>query len=129
MNSDPTPVSRPLLTDGGLLQAANLTLAFLLELAALSAFADWGFHVYSATALRWLLSIGVPLVAIVLWGAFASPSAPHRLRRTPLLIFKLVFFTLSTVALYTAGHHCPAVVLEAVAIVNLTLALYWAHRQ
>ena len=53
----------------------NLTLRFLLELAALIGFGYWGWGA-AAGPLRWLLALGLPLLAAVLWGTFAVPDDP-----------------------------------------------------
>jgi hypothetical protein len=41
---------------------------FFLELAMLAAFTYWGFSSDAPIAVRILLGIGAPVVAIVLWG-------------------------------------------------------------
>jgi len=50
----------------------NLALRFILELAALAALAYWGWTQHTG-ALRYLLAIGLPLLAAVLWGVFRVP--------------------------------------------------------
>jgi hypothetical protein len=106
-------------------RAANLTLAFVLELAVLVAFGTWGFELHTPTAVRWTLGLGIPAATAVLWGALAAPTARRRLPRTPLLFFKLAIFTLGSVALYSAGHRVPALILQIVAVGNLALAIRW----
>lgn len=55
------------------MKAANLVLRFLLELGALAALGYWGLHTGSNELLHWLLGIGVPLLAAVVWGLFIAP--------------------------------------------------------
>ena len=107
------------------LKAANLGLAFLLELVALASFAFWGFTATDTTTLNVVLGIGVPIVAIVLWGFFAAPQSERRLRGTPYLIFKLAFFTLAIVALYLAGSTTLALIFAVVFALNTALIYAW----
>lgn len=53
----------------------NLALRFVLELALLAAFGYWGFKTGGRLPARWLLGIGVPLLAAMIWGMFLSPKA------------------------------------------------------
>ena len=54
--------------------SANDGLRFTLELAALTALAYWGFSEHDG-AVQWLLGLGAPLLAAVVWGAFVAPKA------------------------------------------------------
>ena len=51
----------------------NLGLRFLLELAAWAAMGYWGWTQHTGIA-RWLLAIGLPLVAMTVWGVFRVPT-------------------------------------------------------
>jgi Protein of unknown function (DUF2568) len=76
----------------------NLALAFLLELAALAALAYWGYCTGNSTFTSLLLSIGIPLIAAILWGLFAAPRAnyPNPLLKiaVKVLVFGAAFFAL-----------------------------------
>jgi hypothetical protein len=50
----------------------NLALRFFLELAALFFIGRWGWTQHSGTV-RYLLGIGLPLVAALIWGVFRVP--------------------------------------------------------
>jgi hypothetical protein len=52
--------------------ALNLAVRFLLELAALYAFGRWGWN-QRADFMRYVLMIGLPLIAATLWGVFRVP--------------------------------------------------------
>ena len=106
-----------------MLKAANLTLAFLLELALLAAFAYWGFHSGGATAMRWLLGIGVPLVVAGFWWRFMAPKSRSQLRGAACLVAKVLLFGLATLALAAAGALSAALVLAVVFVLN-TVGLY-----
>src|SRR5262245_44508289 len=53
----------------------NLALRFLLELAAWFALGYWGWTQQQGLT-RWLLAIGLPLIAIGLWGTFRGTGGP-----------------------------------------------------
>jgi hypothetical protein len=50
----------------------NLALRFFLELAVWGAMGYWGWTQHRGMW-RWLLAVGVPLVAMALWGVFRVP--------------------------------------------------------
>ena len=59
----------------------NLTLRFLLELAAIFAFGYWGYSL-TGDGTRILLAILFPLLFAVLWGVFAVKGDPSRSGKT-----------------------------------------------
>jgi hypothetical protein len=58
-------------------KAANLTLRFACEVAALVAVGWWGWTVSP------VLGVVFPLLVAVIWGAWIAPKARPRLPRTP----------------------------------------------
>jgi hypothetical protein len=98
----------------------NLLLAFLAELVALGIFAWWGWDAASGTALKLVLAIGLPVVAAVVWGLFAAPTAS---RGTPVVrtIVKVVVFGLAGAALWSLGHPLLAVIFVVVVAANLLI--------
>jgi len=88
----------------------NLALRFLLEIAALVAFGYWGWT-QGAGVLRWLLGIGLPLIAAAAWGTFNVPDDPSRSGRAPVrvpglvrLALEVVFFGLAVWAVFAVGQ-------------------------
>lgn len=84
----------------------NLTIRFLLELTALIVFGYWGWGV-SDGWFRFVLVIGVPVIAAALWGIFAVPNDPSRSGKTPIptsgllrLFMEFSFFGLAAWALF-----------------------------
>lgn len=81
----------------------NMTLRFVLELAALLALGIWGWQKGDGL-LRFVLAFGVPLVAAFLWAAFRVPgdpgAAPVAIPGTLRLAFELVLFAFATWAFY-----------------------------
>jgi Protein of unknown function (DUF2568) len=90
--------------------------AFLLELAALAAYAVWGDDVAGIGP-----AIAVPVVVAVIWGAALSPRAPIRLAPAPKVALRLGVLLLSAVALGWAGHRGWAIALGAVVLADTVL--------
>ncbi|TWD80493.1 uncharacterized protein DUF2568 [Kribbella amoyensis] len=99
---------------------SNLGLAFLLELAGLSIFAFWGWRVVDGLPAKLLLAVGLPLVAAVIWGFFAAPTATHG---NPVLtaVVKVAFFGLAGLALWSVDHRVLGVAFVAVVAINLAI--------
>ena len=55
------------------LKGINLGLAFLLELGVLAALGYWGFTDGPNTFLKFVLGLGAPALAIVIWAIFGAP--------------------------------------------------------
>ena len=55
----------------------NLALRFLLEVAALVAIGYWGFSQHTGIW-RFIIGLGGPVIAAVMWGTFAVPDDPSR---------------------------------------------------
>ncbi len=109
------------------LRAANLAVKFVLEIAAVTAFAYWGATVSSSGVVAVMLAVGAPLIAIVLWGTFAAPRAPRRLPLRLRVPFELGVFALAALALRAASS-AAAIGFASVVIANsllLTLLRQW----
>lgn len=105
------------------LRAANLTLAFLLELAMLAAFCVAGYASTNIVWLRLMLAIGLPALAILLWAVWAAPRAgKRRLKMPALLIFKMVIFAFATAAWWAAGQGFIAAIFAVLVAINLATA-------
>lgn len=85
----------------------NLTLRFLLELAALAVMGIWGWR-QSEGWMQYLLVICIPLLAAAVWGTFAVPNDPSRSGKAPVpvpgivrLLVELVILGSATWALFT----------------------------
>jgi hypothetical protein len=102
------------------LKAINLGLKFLLELAAIAAFAYWGATAGGGVGAV-ALAIAAPAVAIALWGVFAAPRSPRRLPPATRIPFELAVFALAVLALLAAGSDAAALVLAVAVVVNAAL--------
>ncbi len=88
----------------------NLAIRFLLELTALYAFGSWGWTKHEG-ALRFILAIGLPILAMALWGTFAVPDDPSRSGKAPVpvagiirLALELAFFASATWAFFASDR-------------------------
>jgi len=88
----------------------NLALRFLLELSALLSLGLWGFR-QSDSWFRFVLAIGIPILAAIAWGTFAVPDDPSRSGGAPIavpgilrLALELLFFAAGVLALTNLGY-------------------------
>lgn len=89
---------------------ANLTLRFLLELAALLALGVWSWQ-QSEGWPRFVLTIAIPIIAAAIWGTFNVPHDPSRSGAAPVtvpgilrLAIELALFLFAILALYDTGY-------------------------
>jgi hypothetical protein len=109
----------------GTLKFMNAALAFLLELAMLAAFSYWGFHGEKSLLTKWLLGIGLPVLAAVAWGMLLAPRAANRLGNVSGNLLSLILFLCGAAALYDTGHTLLAIIFAVIAFVNRLLILLW----
>jgi len=112
-----------------IVRPANLGAKFLLELAALAAFAYRGSTVGDRlTAV--VPAVAAPALIAVLWSRYAAPRARRRLGVRARIPFELSVFALASVLKYPAGGRVLAVVLAACVALNdllLTGLRQWEH--
>ena len=104
----------------------NLLLRFLLELAALAAFALWGW-LQSDGWTRYLLAAGLPVLASAVWGVFRVPDDPGR---APVavpgpvrLLIEAVFFGAATLALSGTGRPATAIIFAGATVLQYLTSL------
>ncbi len=107
------------------LKGINLTLSFLLELAMLVAYGYWGFNTGSSTLVHWILGLGIPIVAIIIWSIYNVPMSKRRLPRTPRMILEVVMFSLGALALAVTGQTTWAIIFAVLIVVNQVLLYVW----
>lgn len=102
----------------------NLTLRFLLELAALFAFGLWAWRA-NAGPLKWLLVIGLPVLAACAWTVLAVPEDPSRSGAAPVpipglmrLALEAVFFAAAVLCLRGVGWNAWGTGLAVVTILH-----------
>ncbi|HEX2375562.1 MAG TPA: YrdB family protein [Actinomycetota bacterium] len=97
------------------LRGVILTVRFLCELAMLAALAYWGFTVGEGVG-AWLLGLGAPLLAAVVWGAVVAPRARWPVPIPTRVVVELVLFGAAAGALAVAGQPLAAVILGVAAL-------------
>jgi hypothetical protein len=100
-------------------KAANLSLRFACEVAALVAVGWWGWTVSP------VLGIVFPLVVAAVWGAFIAPKARRRLPDPGRLGIEFVIFAAATACLVAVGQPIPAAIFAAGATVTALLVRKW----
>jgi hypothetical protein len=100
------------------IRLANLGLRFVLELALLVGVGWWGGHVVG-----WWAAVLLPLVAVLVWGAFLSPKARWTIPRPARLVLELVLFAFAAAGYYGAGH--PWIAVGFVIAVGVSEVVQW----
>ena len=110
------------------MKAANLALRFLLEVSALVALGYWGFHAGDGDATHWILGIGAPLVAAVVWGLFVAPRRRFDVPNAVWILLQVLFFGAAVVGLMMSDQVWVAVVFVVLLIMNVSLMIVWQQR-
>ena len=99
----------------------NLVLRFVLELLGLWALGYWGWTQHAGLA-RWLWTLGLPLLAAVVWGSFRVPNdpgqAPVAVPGWVRLLLEAAFFGGATWALYAAGRETWGLIFGVVVVLH-----------
>ena len=116
----------------------NLALRFILEIAGLVALGWWGWN-QAEGFLRFVLTLGIPLAAAVLWSTFAVPEDPSRSGRALVpvagmirLILELAFFASATWALFDNGARAFAWIFGLAVLIHHIISydrISWLIRQ
>jgi hypothetical protein len=110
------------------MKAANLALRFILEVSALVALGYWGFHAGSGETTHWVLGIGAPLAAAVVWGLFVAPRRRFDVPNVVWILLQVLFFGAAVLGLVVSDQVWPAVVFVVLLIVNVSLMIVWQQR-
>ena len=116
----------------------NLAVRFILEIAGLVALGWWGWN-QADGILRFVLAIGIPLLAAVLWGTFAVLDDPSRSGKAPVpvrgiirLLLELTFFASATWSLIAMDLTTLGWVYGIVVVIHYIVSydrLAWLVRQ
>ena len=106
---------------------ANDGLRFFLELAALTSLAYWGFAEHDG-AVQWLLGLGAPLLAAVVWGAFVAPKASRPTVDPVRLVLEVGVFGGGVAALWAADSHTLGFGLGVLVVLHLTFTFLLGQR-
>jgi hypothetical protein len=116
----------------------NLAVRFILELAAWGAMGYWGWT-QGEGPFRFVLAIGLPVIAAVIWGTFAVPNDPSRSGRAPVpvpglvrLAIEFATFGFATWALYDTGNTTLSLIFAAIVVAHYIVSydrVAWLVRQ
>jgi uncharacterized protein DUF2568 len=105
----------------GTFRALNLGARFLLELCAVTAVADWGWHSGGGAVAGALLGLVAGGAVVVVWGAVIAPRARRRLPDPQRLVVELMIFVLAGAGLAATGRDGLGIALAAVGCANAAL--------
>jgi hypothetical protein len=116
----------------------NLALRFVLEIAALFGLGYWGWTQHDGIW-RFVWSIGLVILAAVIWGTFAVPDDPSRSGKAPVpvpgavrLVLELVFFAAGTWAFFASGLPLWGTALGILTVIHYALSydrVIWLLKQ
>ena len=116
----------------------NLAVRFILELAGLYAFGLWGWAQHMGI-LRYLLAIGLPLLAAALWGTFRVPADTSANGKAPVpvagwqrFLLEAVFFISAAWCLFDAGAMLAGYIFSGVTLVHYLVSydrILWLFKQ
>ncbi len=113
----------------------NLAVRFLLEIAILLALGAWGWQRADSWQ-RWLLGIGLPLVAAAAWGIFRVPNdpgpAPVAVPGIVRLLFELALFGFAIWALFDMKYNKMAWIMAIVSLAHYLVSydrVVWLLRE
>ncbi|MER9329035.1 YrdB family protein [Mesorhizobium sp. M0488] len=116
----------------------NLTLRFLLELAALLGLGIWGWSLVGGLW-RWIPALALPFIAAALWGTFAVLDDPSRSGRAPVpvpgavrLVLELAILFGGAAGFYLTGHTTTGILAAMLVAVSYAFSLDrlgWLLRQ
>ena len=102
----------------------NLGIRFILEIAAFISMGVWGWYQGSGIS-GYLFAVGIPLLAMILWGVFNVPGDPSRSGKAPVvvlgimrLILELVIFGTAVWMLYAVNGLVPSLILGITVVVH-----------
>lgn len=113
----------------------NLALRFILELVALYFLGRWGWTQFDGV-LRYLIAIGLPLLAAAIWGIFRVPGdggAPIvRVLGVVRLLIEMIYFGFATWGLFNIGATTTAWIFGGVTLFHYVISydrINWLLKQ
>ena len=106
------------------MNAINLGLRFLLELAALFILGCWGWH-QDIGAFRFILAVIGPLLFAAVWFTFNVKNDPSRSGKAPVpvprlarLIIELFLFTLASIAAFSSMSELAGIIFASAVLIH-----------
>lgn len=110
------------------MRSLNLAFRFVLELTVLVALFMAGTSLSDEPLISLGLGVGLPIVAIAVWGLFVAPKARRRLEDPARLVVELGVFGAGAIAFVLSGNLILAVLLAAAAVISVVLMFLWGQR-
>ncbi|HEX6541859.1 MAG TPA: YrdB family protein [Ktedonobacterales bacterium] len=108
-----------------ILKGINLGVAFLLELGTLVALGYWGFTTGPNTLLKFVLGLGAPALAAIVWAIFGAPKSSRHVQGAAYLLLQAIFFGSAALALIAAGQRGVGIAFALIALINSAAAATW----
>jgi hypothetical protein len=89
----------------------------------LAALGYWGFKTGDSAATQWLLGIGAPALAAVVWGAFIAPKATVKVPPAAWIGLQVIVFGAAAIALAAAAPSLAVPFAGAVILDGAALAV------
>jgi hypothetical protein len=115
----------------------NLAVRFILEVVALLVIGYWGWNQVT-NAFRYLLAIGLPLLAAAAWATFRVPGDASASGDVPVpvpgfvrLILELALFSLAVWGLSGMGHRALAIIVGGIVLLHYAISydrVVWLFR-
>lgn len=116
----------------------NLGFRFLLEMTGIFIYGYWGWNA-SSGPLRYLLALGLPLIAAASWGTFRVPEDSSHSGRAPIpipgvlrLFIEIVFFSLAVFLLMISGKEGMGWIFAGAVFIHYLLSydrVFWLLKQ
>lgn len=103
----------------------NQVTAFVLEICMVVALGFIGYQQGKSILLKYTLAVGLPLIAMVLWGYFAAPKSDYRLALLWRMIFKITLFSITSWLLYMSGYPIMALSFLIIVLLNELTAYFF----
>lgn len=106
-----------------ILKANHFALRFLLKISVLISLGYWGYTTGKGMLSCLFLSMGIPLLVMIIWGTFGSPAAAYKFGTIDRLFLEVVIFGCATIALFFASKSSIAVIFIVILLINKILLL------
>lgn len=110
------------------MRSLNLAFRFILEMTVLVALFLLGTSISDELVVQVVLGIGLPSLAITVWGLFVAPRSVRRLPDPARLVVELIVFGAGVVAFILSGNLVLSVLLGVAAPISIALMFFWDQR-
>jgi hypothetical protein len=110
------------------MRSLNLAFRFILELSVLVALFLLGTSLSDTLIVQIVLGVGLPLLAITVWGLLVAPKAARRLPDPARLIVELCVWGTGVLAFVLTGNLFLGILLGTAAVLSIALMFLWEQR-